>query len=1123
METPIKPHFNTIVDELNDITLTQIANLFEQFLREADNQLFQLAEVADNNEHQNQLFEAKAMIRQHGEQIRTKYCTLLEQRLSGNTTAQPATKTAEIHESMQLVDLKEFEDWLSAETIIRRANSRYYKGVSCLEQRYSQLVNQDICGEALPFSIDNICHAMQDTFRDLTLSPEVQPILYRLFDHAIINQLDDLYDTLNSRLKSRGILPNIESQVLRERKPIAKDNNASFNGQLPAQQKAANSPAILDAAQNVLALLRQSNPEVNVSNTGNVVPASINDIINQLNTLQTDNNAIENVGANVSLSEWLEQQSQLVLDHQSRDLMTLTDSIFQTLNEYPQISEALTNQIKRLQIPIAKATLLDHSILSNNQHPVHALLNQLIELCVNSDMPNQTLEKKFDTAISNITTNFQQDPSVFTQTLEDLSGIASQQHNASERNTMRIAQTYEGRQRVKQAQEAVDREIQRRISPPQAPEVVLKLIDNGWRELLKLTYLRSGQDSDLWHEQLATLDQLLLWISDINSDENLSQSTIQRDLEADSFADLINQQLQDIFPGDYRFQDTVEHICDTLKGERPATMVTLKEALSSERNSHELQKELEAANPQLNRWFKRAKNLKAGDEFSYLGDASGQRNIKLAWVSDNRQHFVFVNNRGQKVLDYDLVDLANEMSKGLSPVTEKSEWPLVERSLYSTVQEAYQQLAFKSSHDELTNLLSRKECEKILGNTLLDAKSKSESHCLLYIDIDKFSLTNNLHGHVAGDQLIIDTSKVIEECAPENSIVARMAGNEFVMLLQHRDTQDSHRIADEIRKTVANHNFGWQKHNINFTISIGLKAINKYTENVVDLLRNAVSACQVAKDNGGNRIHDSSEDKELHSRREKLLAWIDKLNSVLSSDKLVLRGQKICPLNDREAEPHYEILIALKDDNGELISPVEFIEAAECYNRMQKVDRWVIENTFLWLQQLALANQDAPAVSINLSGNSLNDDQFLDFILEQFAQYKIPTTKICFEVTETATINNLTEAADFIREIKRVGCKFSLDDFGSGNASYQYLKHLPVDYLKIDGMFVQDIVNNKNDYALVKSINEIAHLMGKKTIAEYAETEEIITVLKEIGVDYIQGYAISRPELLTQIATAPST
>ena len=509
--------------------------------------------------------------------------------------------------------------------------------------------------------------------------------------------------------------------------------------------------------------------------------------------------------------------------------------------------------------------------------------------------------------------------------------------------------------------------------------------------------------------------------------------------------------------------------------------------------------------------------MQIGDEFSYLDDDSGQHNIKLAWASGNKQDFVFVNNLGQKVLDYDLVDLANELSKGLSPVDKGSEWPLVEHSLYSSVQQAYEQLAFNSSHDELTGLLSRKACELVLNKAIVDAKNGVLSHGLLYIDIDQFSLANNLHGHDAGDQLLIDVSNILKESTPESSVIARVAGNEFAVIVPQRNIQDGHNIAEKLRAIIQKHVFTWQQHNLQFTISIGLVAINKYTENVAQTLRNAVSASQTAKSKGGNRVYEFRQDAELHTRRENLLSWIEQLDTVLNSDRLVLRGQLISSLNAKENHTHYEILLAIKDTDGKLNPPAEFIEAAECYNRMQRIDRWVIENTFKWLNRLSSKNMPIPSVSINLSGNSLNDDQFMDFILEQFAQYKVHTGKVCFEVTETATINNLAETADFIREIKKIGCTFALDDFGSGNASYQYLRHLPVDYLKIDGMFVKEIDKSAHDYALVKSMNEIAHLMGKKTIAEYVESEAIIQQLKKIGVDYVQGYAIGKPTLLEQL------
>ncbi len=481
---------------------------------------------------------------------------------------------------------------------------------------------------------------------------------------------------------------------------------------------------------------------------------SVDELVNQLSLLQDNSEILEQLSTGASLSEKIQEQCQAPISASDQDLIQVIEITFNKIHDYPQISDSIITILKRLEIPVAQTALTDNSFLSNADHPVRVFLNSLIDICLNSDMPNQTLENKFGDVVRSITERFHTDSEVFQQASEELRSISRQQANAFARNTERITQTYEGRQHVRKAEEAVNKEIQRRIAPPEAPEIAIELVENGWRELLKLTYIKLGPDSQPWAEQLDTLDQLLLWVvsGEQNATGELQNIDFERDLETDSFVELIEQQLDNIFPGEYRHQNTVEKIRDALKGKRKVQMIPLdsSETLTAH-NPNELQQELESANPELNRWFKRAKSLKVGDEFSYIDDDTGQRNIKLAWINDSKQHFVFVNNRGQKVLDYDLVDLARELSQGLTPANKDSEWPLVERSLYSTVQQAYEQLAYKSSHDELTGLLNRKECERELSSALVDAKNNHQNHCMLYIDIDQFSLVNNLYGHVTAN------------------------------------------------------------------------------------------------------------------------------------------------------------------------------------------------------------------------------------------------------------------------------------------------------------------------------------------------------------------------------------
>ncbi len=1123
-------HKHPLIATISEISIQQIGNLIDNYLVQVDDRLLGLAERVDSNDQQNQVFETKATLRQHHNTIAEHFRSYLQDQFNQPISAQPQSRNFqdESLDNLELIDISDFEDWLSIEVIVRRADERFYKDLQCLQQRFSQLYQQELTRDQLPIAAQHLCLALQAAIKNLNIPRQLQPTLFRFYDELVIGQLQDIYDAINTKLKGSGILPKLESQILLHERPLhsqpKSDSVIGFTEHANDNQDTDNTtdstetyqqPANLYAAvKDILNLLQPSfiasgeraeraQPETELT--------SIEDIISDLSSLQIDPASIEAAENKSLIGTWLQQNQNITLSRELANLLQLVTTIFDNINQNVHISTPLLAQLKRLEIPIAKQALLDTNFFTQD-HSAKQLINLLVELSANSETPNPALEHKLDEIINDINS----DTSDFKQALLELNTVTEYQQKAYDRNSERVAQTYQGRQKLQQAQDAITREIQRRISPPEAPELALELLDCGWKELLKLTYIKQGPNSATWHKHLASLDELLHWINAL--EEGCDEVNIHKKLEADSFSDLLAQELNSISPGDFRYRDTIEKIRSTLKGELPIKTIALTaEDEAGIHLNHELEKELEAANPELIRWFKRAKSLQIGDELGQLDDDTGLHNIKLAWVSDNKQHFVFVNKRGQKIQDYDLVDLARALASGLAPINKQADWPLVERSLYSSVQQAYEQLAFKSCHDELTGLINRKECERLINEMLTETKTQGHQHALLYIDIDGFSLINDLHGHLAGDNILIELSSLLADANIDGATIGRMAGNEFIVILPRKNNKEAYKIAEGLRVLINDHKFSWETHSISLTSSIGLIEINKYTSNTVDLLRDVVGACQSAKKSTGDRVVEFQQDEESHIRREKLLSWIDKLNSILNSDKFVLRGQKIAALHNGTNDNHYEILLGIKNEKGELESPIEFIEAAECYNRMQRVDRWVVENTFKWLSSMMETRQPIPSVSLNLSGNTLNDDLFMEFIFEQFAKYKVPTKKVCFEVTETATINNLAEAADFIREIKKLGCKFSLDDFGSGNASYQYLRHLPVDYLKIDGMFVKGIDKNQDDYALVKSINEIAHLMGKETIAEYAESDTIIEQLREIGVDYIQGYAISKPTPLTNL------
>jgi EAL domain-containing protein (putative c-di-GMP-specific phosphodiesterase class I) len=329
---------------------------------------------------------------------------------------------------------------------------------------------------------------------------------------------------------------------------------------------------------------------------------------------------------------------------------------------------------------------------------------------------------------------------------------------------------------------------------------------------------------------------------------------------------------------------------------------------------------------------------------------------------------------------------------------------------------------------------------------------------------------------------------------------------------------DAFLLCEQLRDAIRDFRFFWEGKSFGIGVSIGLSIINKASRSAVNLFKEADSACYAAKDKGRNRIHVYSPDDEELALRQGEMQWVEKIQRGLESHSFCLYGQQIVPLSEHEEGLHFETLIRYRDSiTGHITPPVAFLPAAERYGLAPAIDRWVIHSLFEFIATTPQFLEQLSLCSINLSGLSLCDETMLVYISGQFDEWQIPTNKICFEVTETAAIANLSYAIKFIHALKERGCLFSLDDFGSGLSSFAYLKTLPVDYLKIDGYFVKDILKDKVDLAMVKSINEVGHVMGKKTIAEFVENEQIFNLLKELGVDYAQGYGIGKPVLLTEL------
>ncbi|MBE9564772.1 MAG: EAL domain-containing protein, partial [Proteobacteria bacterium] len=423
----------------------------------------------------------------------------------------------------------------------------------------------------------------------------------------------------------------------------------------------------------------------------------------------------------------------------------------------------------------------------------------------------------------------------------------------------------------------------------------------------------------------------------------------------------------------------------------------------------------------------------------------------------------------------------------------------------------------QAAHDPLTNLLNRDTFDIELSDHVYDAMNNTKHHVLCYLDLDRFKLINDTAGHSAGDQCLIQVTALIQSCIRGDDVLGRLGGDEFGLILKHCSQEAALKITNKITKIISDMTFNWDDCDYTLGVCIGINPLDKNTIDAADAIRKADLACYTAKDHGENQIYIYEEEDSELIRRQEETYWATRIAEAIDNDRLKLYAQPIVPLKNKDPmKQHMEILVRLLDEDEQLIPPNAFIPAAERYKLMHLVDRNVIYKTFSFINEYSDADEKLTQFSINLSGNTIDDKNIINYIKETAAEFEINPKHICFEITETAAIRNLQKAKLFIKDLKSFGFKFALDDFGSGLSSFQYLKNLPVDFLKIDGSFVSDMVNNNVDHAMVAAINEVGHIMGIETIAEYVENDQIVKKLKDLDVDYAQGYGIEQPKPLKQ-------
>lgn len=792
----------------------------------------------------------------------------------------------------------------------------------------------------------------------------------------------------------------------------------------------------------------------------------------------------------------------------------LLDNWFGTLHDNRLNTRFLRDWSGRLAILALRVQLESGGFLHEDPQPIHHLLNQLdrsgVALAVLRGAEQDRLQRNLEQLLQRALSESREHPEVVREVADEIAALVERPLGTRAVNMQKVLQQCEGTQKLDRAKRLVNQEIDKRIAERTLPKLLLDFIDQGWRNLLVLVNLRSGTDGEQWRRGLAVLDRLIAGLGTATArarpiaEPDKMVSYIERGLTAFG---RYTTEIQSIV-GEIR--DYLLAVAEQGRAPRPLALVKAKRS-----NADEI-----ALTAQIQPyWLGQAKLLSVGDWVFFAGKDGTPEPLRLQWISEDQSHFVFVNRSGIKARDVGLAELAQLLQVTSAGLAEDMDVPLTERQWQKKLQDLHDELIRFATHDPLTGSFNRKALQKELEKLPSGLEARNQWHALLYFALDGFKVINSTLGHEAGDELLQQVADQLREVVSGRGCLARMGGDEFAMLIERCSPREAQALAEKQRIVLYERRFTRGDESLTISASIGVVPFTLESRSPTGLLKDADEACLAAKHAGGNRLHvltpDDREIQQLRTSMERA-AQVDK---ALETGKLRLRCQRIQPIiDDASLRPFYEVLISILGPTDQLIPPMEFIPAAERFGRMTAVDRWVIREVLDWCAHNGDTLTALDGFTINLCGPTLNDAGLANYLRQQFDRTGISGELLCFEVTETAAVQNLSRAADLIREVKDLGCRFSLDDFGSGLSSYSYLKNLPVDYLKVDGQFVRDIDKDETDHAMVRSINELGHFLGKRTIAEYVENDAILYQLKDIGLDFAQGYGIGRPMPIEELA-----
>lgn len=1092
-------------------------SLLSDFLTEAtvniDHNLADANKMREINKLKDVRFIFHSRQKQIIQDFEARFTTSSAQLAAGRTIHNRADK-------LRLLQQQVFEDWLELQTIASRLSSQYPDLLFALGQILNQIFVQDINDSNNPLSPVSLCLYLQYALDRLGIVCEQRRIIYQAFDTTLNRIWPAAIQLFIQECTRAGLYTLSYSDLpvnwsLRETSP-AEDTpapNTTSTSDTPdnSRGRSSDNAGFRTTDQSIFRLMGlQLDPratssgwqESNQRFHENLRPKRA-DLLQKL-----QNHHPELCRA---IRELADNDPELghALDEPTLQKANLVDHLFAPLQYQDGISDELKEKLEQLRLPVFEVLLETPEFLNEENHPAREIVNGLMKLCFAERISTKSLEATVTAIVEELVQAETQDPLRLQSLNQQLKTLVERQEQSFLRNAERLAKTLDGKERLNKTRQQVQTQLNTILAGKDVPTVLIELLESGWEQLMVLALLREGPDSS-HHEELMNVVVLLqAWLAPHKQDDELA---FERELESGPVLKLIDRELRLI--GDIgRFRSVMARLTDQLNSQEDIQTVYI------EQYGNQPDNQLSADEPEINRWVRRAREVNVGDWVELNLEPGIVRRMRLVWGGEGGLRFVFLSPKGMGEMNLSFAEFVQKLEHGEAWLVNEEEIPFVDQSLFTMVQDVYRQLNFQATHDPLTGCMRRSDFEKHVASMQERPTSPDESHVLIVLDIDEFSVINATYGAEAGDELLKATGELLKKHGQAQNPAARVgriSGNEFAVLHTGTSIEESLDFAEMIRMNFEQRIFNHGDAEYSITLSACVCPITGAAGTAGDLLNRASLALKSVKRKGGNRtelLRDNQAQPESATPK-----WVSEIDRSIRDGRLHLRAQSIVAINSPPTDSKsYEILLGITDTSGNSIPPQSYIEAAEQFRRSTRVDLWVVSETLNWMNDNPEIIANIDTLNVNLSGRSLSDDAFmleLESILRQ--NYSL-TSKICFEVTETAAVSNLHYAADFIREMKRLKCRFALDDFGTGMSSYAYLQKLPVDYVKIDGIFVRDITTNLTNYAMVRSINELCHFLDLKTIAEYVEDLEILDILKEIQVDFAQGYGIANPRRLDSI------